>query len=276
MLSSLSKRPFQGDSLSSLSFQPQRNDKKTDLFVQFMGPLHLQLHSTVLPLPGGIRQRALLAFFLYHQHTPIHRDRIIEQFWPNHDVDCARNNLNVGIYTLRRYLGQFFKGEIILYHNGYFQLHPEVYIHSDLEAFEERYGSGREAERRNQAAEAAGWYRLVVQNGPILLEEFQQENWTREPRRAFLEKYLHALKYMGQYQQEKGEYEAAIDWWRQVAQADVCQEIAHQRLMECFIATGRKEMAARQYRECERALAEKLALSPSSQIQLLRDEVYGR
>lgn len=247
--------------------RPQPADKNTDLYVQFLGPLQLQLHKSPLQLPGGIRQRSLLAFFLHQQHAPVHRDRIIEHFWPDHDTDCAKNNLNVGICTLRRYLQQFFKGEIIRFQNGYFHLNPDLHIRSDWEAFQERYAQARAAESQGQEAEAASWYRLATQNGSEFLEEFQQERWTKQPREAFTEKYLHALKFLGRFRQKRGEFEAAIDTLRRVLNRDNCQESVHQGLMECFVAMGHKEMAVRQYRECERALSEKLSLCPSEGIK---------
>lgn len=249
--------------------------ERAELNVQFQGTFQLRMHQAPLGLPGGLRQRSMLAFLLYHRQAPIHRERIIRHFWPDHHPDSARNNLNVGICTLRRYLGQFFKGDIIRFENGFFYLHPGLPVRCDMDELLQRFGHGRQAEQAGLENEAAGWYRLATQNGCSFLEEFRQESWTIRHRQELDEQYCHALNYLGAYQQKRGETDAAIDTYRRLLRHDDCLEAAHRKLMECYHQLGQADKVVRQYLECEQRLMARLGMKPSEATRELCRKAQG-
>lgn len=240
-----------------------------DLNMQFLGTFRLSRHGNRLDLPGGIRQRSLLAYLLYQHKTAVHRDKIMENFWPDHDPEFAKNNLNVGICNLRRFLDKFIKADVICFRNESFYLNPDLNFRSDLDEFLQYYHAGRNAECYGNDKEAASCYRSATQIGSEFLEEFQQENWTIRPREEFTEKFLHALDYLSICQEREKNYEAAIDTLRQMLYKDDCLESVHRRIMSCYLACGKKVKAVRQYLECERILKEKLDMRPSAETQAL-------
>lgn len=242
-----------------------------DLAIQFLGTMRLSHKGQYIDLPGGARQRSLLAYLLYHSKGPIHRERIIRRFWPDHDVDCAKNNLNVAICNLRRFLEPHLHQEVICFQNGYFFLNPDLNIARDLDNFLFQYHQGKNAESHGNEAEAMNWYRAAVQMGAEFLEEFLQEEWTVRPREEFTEKYFHALDYLGTRHLNHKNYEAAIETLRQMLYKDDCLESVHRKIIASYLALGKKEKAVRQYQECERVLAEKLNMRPAEETaQLLR------
>ena len=251
------------------------NSGTVDLYVGFLGSFYLKRHGVFPDKPGGARQRSLLAYLLYYAKNSIPRDRLLQQFWPDHDPDCARNNLNVAICSLRRYLGAFIDKETICYRNDSFLINPHLRITSDLDEFIRCYQEGSLAERRGKEPEAAQCYRLAIEKGCHFLEEFQQEGWTIRPREEFLEKTLHALGYIGMHRQQQKEYESAIEIFRRMLAIDCCLESAHRGIMACYLALGKKEKAVRQYLECERLLREELDMRPSAETQVLYHTAKG-
>lgn len=249
--------------------------READLYVGFLGSFCLKRHGVSLNNPGGARQRSLLAYLLYYSKISIPRDRLLQQFWPDHDPDCARNNLNVAICSLRRYLGAHIDQETICYRNDSFLINPRLRIVSDLDEFICRYQEGNLAERRGKDQEAAQCYSLAIDKGCHFLEEFQQESWTIRPREEFLEKTLHALGFIGMHRQQHKEYESAIETFRQMLAIDTCLESAHRGIMACYLALGKKEKAVRQYLECERMLREELDMRPSAETQVLYHTAKG-
>lgn len=249
--------------------------KESDLYVQFLGTLRLSRHGKRLDPPNGARQRSLLAYLLYHSQSPVHRERIIRRFWPDHDSDCAKNNLNVAICNLRRYLEPHFQQEVICFQNGYFYINPDLVVGRDMDDFLFHYHQGKNAESHGDEAQAAQWYRTTAQMGTEFLEEFFQEDWTIRPREEFVEKYFHALDYLGTYHLRRKNYELAIETLRQMLYKDECLETVHRKIISSYLALGKKEKAIRQYQECERILAEKLDMRPSAEMNELLRSVKG-
>ena len=253
----------------------KKPEKEVDLYVQFLGTLKVSRKGKRIDLPGGHRQRSLLGFLLYHCKTPVHRDRIISHFWPDHGSDCAKNNLNVGICNLRKHLDKYFPGDVICFRNEYFFLNPELSIRRDVDDFLQHYNEGKKAERHHYEQEAATWFSTASQLGSEFLEEFRQEDWTVRAREEFVEKYFHALDYLGTYQLSKKNYDAAVDTLRMMLYKDDCLESVHRKIMACYLEQGKKEKAVRQYQECARILQEKLDMHPSAETQELHLEAKG-
>ena len=255
---------------------PEKQDSRdADLSVGFFGTFSIKHRATALDKPGGARQRSLLAFLLYYSKTPIPRDRLLQQFWPDHDPDCARNNLNVAICNLRRYLGAYLDQETICYRNESFFINPRLHIVSDLDEFLQCYQQGNSAERRGKEQETVQWFHMAVQKGYHFLEEFQHESWTIRPREDFFEKALHALGFIGNHQQQQKDFDTAIETFRRMLSIDTCLESAHRGIMTCYLALGKKEKAVRQYLECERILREELDMRPSAETQVLYHTAKG-
>ena len=250
--------------------------KEADLTVNFIGTFQLYNKGEQISLPGGTRQRSLLAFLLYYaKNQPIHRDRIIKSFWPDHDPDCAKNNLNVGICNLRRHLEKYFKQEIICFENGFFSLNSDMVISRDIDVFNQAYQQGKTAFRYGQGKNAAHMFQKASQMGTELLEEFLNEDWTIRPREEFTEKLFQSLDHLSSFQQQNHQQELALETLRIMLYKDNCLEAAHRKMMACFLELGKKEKAVRQYQECKRVLAEKLQMLPSKQTEDLYLEARG-
>lgn len=236
---------------------------KPTLEVRFLDALQVNHQNTSILLPGGQRLRSLLAYLLYHHETPIHRDRIIGCFWPNHGISCAKNNLNVGIWNIRQHLKRHLGTELIRYKNGYFFIDPEMQVKTDLQEFEERFGRGKLAETCGSTPDAAAHFRLALQIGSEFLEAFKEEEWTGNPREAFAEKYFYALDYIAEVQMKRQDFNGAIMTFKRILQKDSCSETVHRNIMECYLALGMKEKVIRQFRMCEHALMDTLGIRPS-------------
>ncbi len=258
------------------ALNPVNNHLEADFSANFLGTFRLFRNGEALDLPGGARQRSLLAYLLFYAQSQVHRDKIIQSFWPDHDPDCAKNNLNVAICNLRRYLEQFIQEDVICFHNGYFFLNPDLVIHRDIDHFLHAYHQGRVAESRGQTTEAAGLFQAAIQTGSEFLEEFMQDDWTLRPREEFTEKLFHALDQVSAQQYENNCFEAALTTLRYMLYKDDCLESVHNKMMSCYLALGKNEKAVRQYQDCERILQTKLKMRPSAETEALYYTARGQ
>ena len=256
-------------------WKPSAIDMDADISTCFLGTFRLFKKGTRIDLPGGARQRSLLAYLFFHAPSNIHRDKIIRWFWPDHDPDCAKNNLNVAICNLRKFLEKHISKEVICFQNDYFFINPDLHLYSDTSAFLQAFYQGKECERHGKTGKAAQWHQLAAQLGTEFLEEFQQEDWTVWPREEFTEKYFHALDVLSSFQLESQQYDAALETLRSMLYKDDCLEFVHNKIMACYLALGKKEKAVRQFHECERILKEKLNMRPSSETEALYRAAAG-
>lgn len=258
-----------------LGWKPAAIDMDSDISICFLGTFRLFRKGRRIDLPGGARQRSLLAYLFFHTTSNIHRDKIIRWFWPDHDPDCAKNNLNVAVCNLRKFLEKHIAQEVICFRNDYFFINPDLQLYHDTSAFLQAFHQGKECERHDKTGKAAHWYKLAAQLGSEFLEEFQQEGWTVWPREEFTEKYFHALDVLSSYQLESQQYDAALETLRSMLYKDDCLEFVHNKIMACYLAIGKKEKAVRQFHECERILKEKLNMQPSSETAALYRAATG-
>lgn len=258
-----------------LGWKPSAIEMDADISTCFLGTFRLFKKGKRIDLPGGARQRSLLAYLFFHAASNIHRDKIIRWFWPDHDPECAKNNLNVAICNLRKFLEKHMGKEVICFRNDYFFINPDLVLYNDTNAFLQAFYQGKECERHDKPVKAAQWYQMAARLGSEFLEEFQQEDWTVWPREEFTEKYFHALDVLSTYQLENRQFDAALETLRNMLYKDDCLEFVHNKIMACYLALGKKEKAVRQFHECERILKEKLNMRPSSETEALYRTAVG-
>src|ERR1051326_1203821 len=94
--------------------------------MELFGGLRVRRDERELPRLSAEKTRALLAYLAYHWRHPTERDVLIEQFWPDHDLERGRNNLSHALTSLRHLLEppDIPAGSVILAARQVFGLHP--------------------------------------------------------------------------------------------------------------------------------------------------------
>ncbi len=70
----------------------------------------------------------------------------MDAFWPDYNSEAARNSMNVTIHNLRRMLRFPDSIQVVLFHEGAYQLNPCIEMWIDIEAFELLIQEGRQLE----------------------------------------------------------------------------------------------------------------------------------
>lgn len=73
----------------------------------------------------------------------------------------------------------------------------------------------------------------------------------------------------------RGDYEEALRYAKRLLALDPLNESAHRLLMRIYSRSGDRSAAIRQFKECERILAQELAVSPVEETVMLFDAVMG-
>jgi DNA-binding SARP family transcriptional activator len=187
-------------------------------------------------LTGAASRRRLLAFLALlasHGTRGITRDKLLAYLWPESDTGHARNSLKQALFWLRRVLDN---PALIVAAGDTLRLNPSL-IQVDAWEFEA-------AIERGDFREAIAFYQ-----GPYLdgfhvsgLAEFEQ--WSEVERGRLARRYGDALTALAERAEEKDDDEAAVRWWRLLAEADPLSTSRALGLMLALIRAGDATEAA--------------------------------
>lgn len=194
----------------------------------------LDVEQTDPPLSGAAawpRPLALLALVASAHETGVSRDRLLAYFWPESDVEHARNCLKQTLFVLRRDLHD----DLFVARTGSLRLNPAV-ITTDVLEFER-------ARARGAHSTAVALYQ-----GPFLegfhipyLREFEQ--WMEGERLRLTRGYRCSLEALARAAYEADDRRAAVGWWRRVAALEPLDSGAALRFMRALVAAGSRTEA---------------------------------
>jgi len=237
------------------------------LYARFFGSFQLYLDQELLPDTLSKKNKNLLAYFLYHHGKFLHRDQLMEQFWPDVIPEAARNSLHVAISQLRSYLRPYLgKIKVIKHQNEGYIFDPDHVVVTDIQQFRASCYSGWEA-LKNQKHEAAVPF---LHNASELysrefLREFLYEEWCSREREALQEALLAVLKSLAVHYQKQGFYEQVIPLAERMLLIAPFLEDVHRLLIEAFAELNMRGRALNQYQKCRALLMSHFEAEPSSE-----------
>lgn len=262
--------------LTALPVPPQmeQNTKKVDLNVQFFGQFEMVFRGQEVVVQGT-KTRSLLAYLLYHRDKAIHRDILMEKFWPDTAGSCARNSLNVAIHSIRKAFQKVDEGrDCIVYKNERYGFCESLRIATDVDHFKSYWNHGRSKEQI-QGIEAAilTYQKAYAFYRADLLEDLLYEEWTAPHRENLRETYLVILDRLSTYYFQTGQYGKSIELCKKMLLLDQCMEDVHARLIRAYFKLGKRGKAVKKYQECVKILKEELDVEPSESTVRLWNEI---
>jgi predicted ATPase/DNA-binding SARP family transcriptional activator len=199
----------------------------------------------------------------------LHREQAMDLLWPDLGKRAASNNFRQVLYDARRILDPASDSR-----KRYLSLQDEQLVFCpggdlrvDVDAFEEAAAIARRS--RDPAA-----YRAAIElYAGELLPEDRYEEWAEGKREALRRRYLELLVELAGFDEERGEYRAAIEALQKATANDPTFEEAHAGLMRLQALSGRPERALAQYERLRDTLPRGLGTEPSTETRRLRDEI---
>ncbi len=244
------------------------------LIVYTLGTFQVYHNEELVENWGGRKALTVFKFLLLSRERPIHKEGLIEQFWPDSSEEAGRNNLNVVIYNLRQALRNGDAGfSHILFQNDCYLLNPEIGIWVDYEAFGASCRAVRRWQQAGNMAAAEAEFKLaeMLYQGDFLPEDYYEE-WTDAPRQRLQMAYLSLLEDFSRHYFDEKDYPACAAACNKILAVEPSLESAHVRLMGCYSRQGQSPLALRQYDRCTRALAE-LNLMPALETRQLYERI---
>jgi two-component SAPR family response regulator len=217
----------------------------------------------------------ILKYLLSNRDHPIHKEVLMEQFWPESDAEAQRNNLNVAIYGLRQNLRDAeCEFSHVLFQNDCYFLNPELDIWIDADAFKSHYDLALTLEHQGKTLDAITEYAAaeMLYEGCFLPEDLY-EDWTDITRQELQMDYLNILNCLSRHYLETSDYAACASMCQKMLVVEPCSEDAHYRLMLCYRRQGQVHLALRQYDRYVKILESELDMPPTADLTVLFDRI---
>jgi len=222
------------------------------------------------------RARALLAALLC-AGRPVHREELLEWFWPELAPQRGLRALYVTLHGLRR------------------ALEPELargaaasVISTDGETYRVRLADGdvwdaaRFLELAAQGAAPDSRERRLEQLGAaeeaytgVLFPEWPYAEWAQVRRTEVEAARRQVLETLGALSLELGQAVSAIAPYRALVALEPERERWHRALMEAYERAGERALALRQYHACRKVIRAELGVEPSAETRALYQELLG-
>ena len=216
------------------------------------------------PVAGAQRRPlALLAVLAASGDRGVSRDGLLLYFWPDSDVERARNALRQTLFRLRRDLGP--NDPVI--GTSELRLDPRV-ITSDVAEFESALAAG-------QLELAATIYHGPFLQGVSIGSTPEFDQWAADERSKLAHRFSSTLESLAYSAEACGKHDAAIRWWRTLAATDPTNARVAVDLMAALARSGDRNGALQYYRLHELLLQEELNIAPDETVVALVDRLHA-
>ncbi len=191
---------------------------------------------------------------------PTHVEALIDEFWPDVDVDTGRARLRNLLHRVRSRCGEVLerRGELLVLSQG---------VHTDLHAFERAVADVQGADdvrRPALARRAASLY------GGDLLPGDVYADWITTAREQLRRRHLEVLDVIADAAERAGSSDEAMELWRRIVDLDPLDDARCVRAAQLHLRQGRAGVARALAARTVSALAD-LGLPVSDELARLSD-----
>ncbi|MCB0193343.1 MAG: tetratricopeptide repeat protein [Anaerolineae bacterium] len=223
--------------------------------------------------------QALLAYLVTEAHQAHPRSRLANLLWPDQPERSALHSLRQALTTLRRAIDdQKAEPPFLLITRQTLQFNQASQNWSDCAEFVKLLQTVNSPNTpRDEMVEALqqaiNLYQGDFLSGLTVPDSDIFENWLITNREHYQRETTSILERLSTYFETLGEQEEAISYTRRLIELTPWHESAHQRMMRCLAAVGRRNAALAHYETCRRILAEELSVEPMPETTALFEAI---
>jgi DNA-binding SARP family transcriptional activator len=198
---------------------------------------------------------------------------LTDLLWPDAEGDAAQKALETTLHRLRKQLGS---EHALPVHQGKIGIDPQ-HCWVDLVALNALVA---ETEKSLRSAPSLAALRFLADalehlyRGDLLPRDTDLP-WLSAPRQRLHARFLDLVVALGQALEHAGDVERAISLYLRGTHLESTAEPLYQRLMTCYLRSGRRAQAEEAYRRCLAALSAQSGKRPSAETEFLRQAIQG-
>jgi len=234
------------------------------LTIRALGPLQISQPAGPVTWTSA-KPRELLLFLLCHRDGRT-REQVGLAFWPDASTEQVRNNFHVILHRLRKTLGG---AHWVTLANEQYAVDSRAVVDFDAERFERDVAAG--LARLKKDGDATLLESALTLYGGDFMEHEVVGDWHLELRDRLRQKYVAALRVLGERRMKEERWADAADAWRRLVARDELDEPAYRGLMTCHARLGERSQVQQLYQRVERLLEKQLDAKPEPEtVQLYR------
>lgn len=287
MLSELENLKFSGDLLEisekdfgSVVIAPK---KEEGLLIKSFGPLKIWRQGQEVDLQEWRRSmsRKLFQIMVSGRKQWLHRDRLMNELWPEVSENTAQRNFKVVLNQLMNVLEPERQprapGQYVLRKGNYYRLELHLNDWIDVEHFEKYVREGQSwlnyDNRQAKVLLERAWY---LYQGEYFAGE-RLDDFSEQERQRLNNLALTAAEKLSEISLKQKRYEEALHWSERILQIDPCWEKAYCYKMICYSQLRNLVMMVRTYKRCFEVLQDEIGVEPSEQtIEVYRELLAHR
>lgn len=237
-----------------------------------MGPLEVSLGEERLDdrLWKTQKTKYLFARLAQSAPRPVSVERVLEEFWPDADVDSARKNLNTATSLIRKNLKPPGSNiDPVLRINDTMVLNPDLPLWHDVRELEQAATLGRrQLEAGNTEAAMASLSRVAqLYRGPYL--EGCYLDWATQRQLTLENSVIDALQRLALHRRDQHRYREALEYALRLLLLQPDHEGAHEAAMTCYLGLEQHEKAVAHYESQRARLERELGVEPGMEMTRL-------
>ncbi|OPH56000.1 hypothetical protein BC351_29345 [Paenibacillus ferrarius] len=215
------------------------------------------------------KERELMAYLVHHRNTFVTKEKILEDIWPNANLEQVTAFLHTCIYSIRKKIasaGDKFKLE---FHNNCYRLEMRG---GECDAAEfKRVTSGEMVITSDSIGEFEKIANLY--NGNYMEEDGFV--WTQEAQETYKSDYIELMRRMSDYYLSAKEFHAAGHCLRSALRQNPYLDDVNERLLLVYAKLGDRLSMVRHYERFTKLLKEELGTTPLRSTVRLFSEMYS-
>jgi len=239
------------------------------LHVINLGQFQLIRAGTILPACKAHKAISLLRYLLTQRPRMVHKEVLMDLFWPESPPRDARNSLHAAICALRHHI-DLTGASYVLFEDDHYMVDPHAPVEDDVTAFEHlSNAAGHYWQVGDMVRAQQSYSQAILRYQGDYYVDSRDLAWAAAVQEHLLTQYLSALDHLGQILMGQRHYERAAECYQRLLARDGYREDAHCQLMRCYWQLGRRQDALRQYEQCTALLANDLGMEPMAETQAL-------
>ena len=246
-----------------------------ELELRCFGPFAALRRGQPIAAEAFTRSKAivLLKMLAIRSGAPVHRDVLMEHIWPEVDPQRGANRLHGVVHDLRSVIEPPRNGRDWTYvrnRGELYYLDCEAGVDIDVARFRTLLAlAQRGASDRDDDVCAPLEQAVELYHGDLFADD-PFAMWCEPDRLELRQRYIDALRRLGQLHQARGRGDLSLIFWRRALRAAPFREDLLVSLMKLLKALDRPAEAQLTYDEYERQLRDALGVAPSEVVQGLR------
>ncbi|GHO46430.1 DUF6788 family protein [Ktedonospora formicarum] len=223
------------------------------------------------------RVRALLGSLVSATGRKLGREQIMDNLWPELDLDVAASRLDRAVYSLR----QIFEPQrnrpatspLLLTEREVLALADQSQIWVDADAFDSLLSQAHSLQREDPGKAEKLFNEAATLYGGIFLPEARKVEWTSARRESLQRSWIGMLLELADLRIRREAFQAAIEPLDRLLLVDPTNEAAVQRLIKLLVHLGRRGEALRAYKRLATVLSQGYHIAPLPDTRQLYDEL---